>query len=77
MDLLSQYPVSLQSMEQNWGTENGESRNTGLNHEAKVAGQDEASQKCLTYEENKNIIDVIDPFPDIFDNFDSFFIYFF
>ena len=26
---------------------------------------------------NKNIIDVIDPFPDIFDNFDSFFIYFF
>ena len=22
---------------------------------------------------NKNIIDVIDPFPDIFDNFDSFF----
>ena len=27
--------------------------------------------------ENKNIIDVIDPFPDIFDNFDSLFIYFF
>ena len=26
---------------------------------------------------NKNIIDVIDPFPDIFDNFDSLFIYFF
>ena len=38
------------------------------------------SKSCFIMEyfvTNKNIIDVIDPFPDIFDNFDSLFIYFF
>ena len=44
-------------MEQDRGQENGESRNTGQNHEGKVAEQDEASKTCLTYCQNNALKD--------------------
>ena len=42
--------------------------------ENEIAGIGQTKFKTIV---NKNIKDVIDPFPDIFDNFDSLFIYFF